>query len=146
MIGIRKQVFGHRYAACLLVLPLLFGSAGTVVNSTVKQYRVATVPERTLRKFAKVVVMPNYPEDSKRKGSQGVAVALLNIDEEGTVKRVEILEAPDESIGDAVIKATQMWKFQPVTEDSTGKAIRLSGKLTFYFKIVAKAAFVENPR
>jgi TonB family protein len=144
MIDVRKQVIGHRYATCLLLL--LFAYASAVVGSTAKQYRVATVPEKTLRKFAKVVVMPTYPEDSKRNGSQGVAVALLNIDEEGTVKKVEILEAPDESIGNAVSKATQMWKFQPVTEDSTGKSIRLSGKLTFYFKIVDKVALVENPR
>ncbi|HVF21761.1 MAG TPA: energy transducer TonB [Pyrinomonadaceae bacterium] len=144
MIDVSKQVIGRRYPTCLLLL--LFAYASTVVGWTVKQYRVATVPEKTLRKFAKVVVMPNYPEDSRRKGSQGVAVALLNIDEEGTVKKVEILQAPDESIGNAVIKATQGWKFQPATEDSTGKAIRLSGKLTFYFKIVDKTAFVENPR
>jgi TonB family protein len=124
----------------LFALGFFSGAPATV------QYKVATVPEKTLRKFAKVTVMPDYPPDSKRNGSQGVVVAELNINEEGVVEKVEILEAPDDSIGNAVSKATSRWTFEPAIDDATGKAIRLKGKLTFYFVIDSSGAYVRNPK
>jgi TonB family protein len=143
MINTANHMFYRRLANCLLVLLAL----GLSVKASMSvQYKVATVSEKTLRKFAKVTVMPEYPTESKRNGSQGVAVAELSIDEQGGVQKVQILEAPDEAIGNAVVKATSLWTFQPGVEDSTGKAIRLSGKLTFYFVIDAAGAHVRNPK
>lgn len=110
------------------------------------QYKVATVPEKTLRQFAKTVVMPEYPDASQRNGIQGVAIAEVNIDEEGAVKKVEILEAPNEAIGNAVVMAIKKWKFERPVDDSTGKAVRLSGKLTFYFVIENGRGIVKNPK
>jgi TonB family protein len=118
----------------------------SVEAANYRQYRVATVPEKTLRQFARIVVTPEYPDDSRRNGSQGVVVAQLNIDEQGVVSKVEILEAPDDSIANAVSKPTKMWMFQPAIDDSTGKAIKLSGKLTFYFVIDSSGAYVRDPK
>lgn len=110
------------------------------------QYKVATVPEKTLRKFAKTVVMPQYPDASQRDGAQGVAVAQLDINEEGTVNKVEVLEAPDDAIANALVTALKMWTFQRPIEDSTNKPIRLTGKLTFYFVIEKGRGVVRNPK
>jgi TonB family protein len=138
-----SQIKGRRVIGCALTLLMLAFSAEALADG---QYRVATVPEKTLRKWAKVVVMPTYPPESKKNNAQGVVVAELSIDETGTVKKVEILESPDDAIGKAVTNATKQWKFEPAIDDSTGKAIRLAGKLTFYFVIEGTAAYVRNPK
>lgn len=123
---------------------LILGLSVTVAWGV--QYKVATVPEKTLRQFAKTVVMPIYPDIAQRNGVHGVAIAQLNIDEEGSVTNVEILEAPHESIGSAVVAAVKKWKFERPIDDSTGKAVRLSGKLTFYFVIENGRGVVKNPK
>jgi len=133
-----KTLMRARFAVVIALLGVTAASA--------MQYKVATVPEKTLRQFAKVVVMPVYPDASRRSGAQGVAVAELKIDEEGTVQKVQILEAPDDAIGNAVVMALKSWKFQRPVDDSTGKAVRLSGKLTFYFVIENGKGIVRNPQ
>ena len=127
----------------LCLVSLVMFSAPAVLGV---QYKVATVSEKTLRKFAKIVVMPQYPDASQRAGAQGVAVAQLDINEEGTVSKVELLEAPDEATGNAVVMAVKLWTFERPIEDTTGKPIRLSGKLTFYFVIENGRGIVRNPK
>lgn len=141
MMNDAARITRARVAVCLLSLVAF--SAPAVLGV---QYKVATVPEKTLRKFAKIVVMPKYPDASQRAGAQGVAVAHLDINEEGTVSKVELLEAPDEATGSAVVMALKMWTFERPIEDTTGKPIRLSGKLTFYFVIENGHGVVRNPK
>ncbi|HET6862102.1 MAG TPA: energy transducer TonB [Pyrinomonadaceae bacterium] len=127
-----------------LVLVLTVISSSTAALA-VRQYKVATLPERTLRKWAKITVMPVFPTESKNRKSQGVAVAEVQIDELGNVSKVEVLEAPDPPIAKALIVAIKQWKFEPGKDDSDGKPIRMQGKLTFYFVIEGQTAQVKNP-
>ena len=143
MINDARRRIRVRGAFWLLSLPAFVFVVAPVIGV---QYKVATVPEKTLRKFAKTVVMPVYPDASQRDGAQGVAVAKLDINEEGTVNKVEVLEAPDDAIANALVTALKMWTFQRPIEDSTGKPIRLAGKLTFYFVIENGRGVVRNPR
>lgn len=96
-----------------------------------------------LRKNASNTVAPDYPAESKRRGAKGVAVTQLEIDEKGDVAKIEVLEAPDPHIEEAVIKAVRQWKFPSVTVK--GKPRRVIGKLTFYFVIERGKATVRSP-
>ena len=49
--------------------------------------------EVSIRKNVKKVVMPEYPEESIKRGSKGLAVVQLLYDETGTVTHVKVLEA-----------------------------------------------------
>jgi len=74
-----------------------------------------TVTEFTLRNYASKVVMPAFPAQSLRKKNQGVAVVQILVDKEGAVTSVNRLEAPDDSIAQAVERAVLKWKFKAPT-------------------------------
>lgn len=103
------------------------------------------VDENSLRKIAVKRVMPGYPEESIKKGVKGVAVTELTVNSKGDVVGLEVLEAPDEMIKQAVAGAVNQWKFKPTA--SEGRPVSLKGKLTFYFVIDERGgARVQNPR
>ena len=106
------------------------------------------IAEVSLRRAARKIVMPEYPKESIKHNSKGVAVAQLLYDETGVVIDVEILEAPDDSIKESVIKAVRQWKFEPARAKSRqGPLVKIQGKLTFYFEIDERGkATVENPK
>jgi TonB family protein len=97
--------------------------------------------ETQIRKIAAEAYMPIYPEESRKKGQTGVAVAEVSLNENDRVTDVRILEAPSPSIARAVKDAVMKWKF-PHHEG----VVCFKGKLTFYFLLHNGAAFVKNPR
>lgn len=99
--------------------------------------------EAVIRKRAVKVVMPVFPEASKNRGTTGVAVAEIEIDRTGTVSRVEVLEAPDSDIKSAVAGAVKQWRFKPAT--LSGTAVKVLGKLTFYYTADHGKSVVRNP-
>jgi protein TonB len=66
---------------------------------------------------AKVVkkVPPDFPAEASKKGiSTGVVKAKLNIEADGKVSSVEILEAEPKRVFDRAVTAALMeWKFEP---------------------------------
>jgi len=140
-----KRYYGEKLRRLCLVLGVLF----TVSTSlALGQRTVARISEGSLRKIAVKTVMPEYPPDSVRRQSKGVAVAELIFDEAGVVSQVEILEAPDSLIEKATTEAVRQWTFKPTRmRDEHGPPIRVQGKLTFYFVINDQGqARVENPK
>jgi len=127
---------------CCSLLLLLWGlepAAHAQRGVTVK------VDENSLRKIAVKRVMPGYPEESIKKGAKGVTVTELTVNSKGDVVELEVLEAPDEVIKQAVAGAVNQWKFKPTAAE--GRPVSLKGKLTFYFVIDGRGgARVENPR
>lgn len=107
---------------------LLLGSLNGVaaVAATAVQEDLAVVPEGVLRRLAKKVVLPDYPEASK--------------------KRSYVLEAPDEEIKQSTLDAVRQWEFNPAFTGDERKPVRIRGKLTFYFVIDGQGARVQNPR
>jgi len=134
-----KATLVYLWTVALLVT---FGSA--VKATRADDQNIVQVPEAVLRNLATRTVMPDYPEKSKTQGSKGIAVAQLHLNEEGVLTNVEILEAPDAEIAQAVKKAVKQWKFKTVQVND--KPCLIVGKLTFYFVINGGAARVENPR
>ena len=103
-----------------------------------------TVTEFTLRNYASKVVRPAFPAQSLRKKNQGVAVVQILVDKEGAVTSVNRLEAPDDSIAQAVERAVLKWKFKAPT--IRGNPVPINGKLTFYFVIENNKGIVRNPK
>lgn len=125
------------------LLPLFFCMGAQPVWG-LQTLKSVTVHETYLRKRATKTVPPGFPEQAKKRGAKGVVVAQINVDEQGEVARVEVLEAPDPLIKEAVIKAIEQWRFDPPTIG--GKPVRIRGKLTFYYVIERGKGRVDNPR
>lgn len=104
-----------------------------------------TIAEGTLRKSALKQTMPSYPEDSKKRGAQGVSVIEIEHNKTGDVVRWYVHEVPDAVIRQALIDAVKQWKFSAKLFE--GEAVHVRGKLTFYYRIDERGeARVENPR
>lgn len=50
----------------------------------------------------------------------------------GTVNVAKVLEAPTDSIGEAIRAVVMRWRFTPHALSSDGRPFIISGKLTFY--------------
>jgi TonB family protein len=138
-----QKLCSNRLLTGLLICCLSLSLRPAAANSQ-EAPQLAFVPEAVLRNLAKTVVMPLYPEASKRKGAKGLAVARIDLNENGEMSDIRIVEAPDDNIKLAVINAIKQWKFTPAF--GNGKPLRLRGKLTFYFRLDGGQARVENPR
>jgi hypothetical protein len=103
--------------------------------------------EMALRKYAKHIIMPIYPNASIASRSSGVAVVGILVNEKGRVIFVQQIQAPDRHIAKAVEEAVREWIFSVPDEmklnESEGRM--LTSKLTFYFQIKDKHPTVLNP-
>lgn len=134
----------RRVLSAALLLGSLCGAAA--VATAAVQEDLAVVPEGVLRRLAKKVVLPVYPEASKKRGTAGRAVAQLDVDKEGNITGAHVLEAPDEEIKQETLDAVRRWEFNPAFTGDERKPVRIRGKLTFYFVIDGQDARVQNPR
>ena len=91
--------------------------------------------ESSMWAFASLKVMPDYPLASIAQGMTGVAVAVVRVEERGRVASVEMLQSPDNAIGDSVRRALRKWTFAPVTVTGSSTKTEVWGKVTFYFAI-----------
>lgn len=114
------------------------------VGAILSQEKVkARVHENHLRTKAISSFMPRFPKAAKKARSSGVAVAQIIVNEFGQVIDVQILEAPHPAIGDAVKEALYRWRFTPFSVK--GQALKVRGKMTFYFVNDKRGTRVENP-
>jgi outer membrane biosynthesis protein TonB len=90
--------------------------------------------EESLWRRANHIVMPVFPESSVTRDSSGVAVSEIHVGVDGTVNRVDILQAPDQAIASAVTQALAQWTFPPISLEGSAKPLKVRGKLTFYFE------------
>jgi TonB family protein len=84
---------------------------------------------------------PVYPKTAIDKGITGVVVASLLIRPDGRMETIVILEAPDPSLATAVREAVNQWTFRPDPWKNS-----LTGRLTFYFRIVNGRGRVLDPK
>lgn len=126
----------------LLLLLICFLSCLVAEGQTAK---VVDVDEAGIRRSASKKILPVFPEASRKRGSQGVAVVRLEYDGNGMVVNVDVLEAPDSEIGGAVADAVRHWTFKP--SSIRGEPVNVRGKLTFYCVIDSKGiGRVQNPK
>ena len=96
------------------------------------------------RRIARERRRPVYPAVSVDRGRTGLAVAEVGTTSDGSMGRVDILDAPDEHTGDAVARALASWEVQPPVDDD-GHAVGVRSKLYFYFVIEDGEGFVRSP-
>ena len=79
-------------------------------------------------------VAPNYPLQARRSGTEGRVVAYLHVAPDGTVQRVQIIEATPRGVFEReVTKVLMQWRFAPESVGFVGEveiAFRLSGTET----------------
>ena len=106
------------------------------------------VSELILRKMAIRSITPHYPSTSVKTRKTGVAVAKVQIDQNGKVKTITVVQAPDAAISEEVRAAVRQWTFNIPNDmhldDKTGRL--LSSTLTFYFKISGSTSLVLEPQ
>lgn len=106
--------------------------------------RYHRVDENALRSSAVRMILPAYPRQSASSGTEGVAVADLELAEDGSVRNVAVLESPDSEIAREVSAAMKQWKFAVAPPERTG-GLAVRGKLTHYFVIEAGNGVVLTP-
>ena len=89
------------------------------------------VREEELRRLAVKTVMPTFTPEQKAQAREGVVVVQVDVDDQGNVDRLSILESPDSVINASVTDAVRQWKFTP--PHINGQPVTISGKLTFYY-------------
>lgn len=102
------------------------------------QFRRMLLDDKGLRRQATHAPAPFYPAESFKKKVTGVAVAAVTADASGKTERVEILEAPDEAIAQAVRGAIGQWSYKPM-------GLPMTGQLIFYFHIKEGRGTVSSP-
>ena len=77
-------------------------------------------------------VQPDYPPIAKQMKIQGTVELEVFIEENGNVKKVDIVSGNAVLTGSAA-QAVKLWKFKPFLED--GKAVPVVAPITMNFKM-----------
>ena len=137
------------FAAACLLASLMVACGGSEPDALVAAgsagVPMAKMAEQSSRSLALVKPTPLYPGGSIENGVSGVAVAEILVNNDGLVDHVNVLQAPDLSIREAVRNALAKWEFMKVTPEEYPDGISFSSKLTFYFELENGQGFVRNP-
>jgi TonB family protein len=93
---------------------------------------VALIAEQDIWAMALHRPMPEYPRASAERAASGVAVATVLIADDGSLRGVRVLEAPDRAIARSVRTTLESWTFRS-PEIPTGAPAE--GKITMYFEM-----------
>lgn len=107
--------------------------------------RRGTMDGLELRSRAIARRLPVYPPGAIARRVTGTAVAAIEVDRDGQVRVLEILESPDADISDAVRTALAAWRFPPIRTSTSGEPVTTVSRLVFYFRIRNGHAVVEEP-
>ena len=122
---------------------LLFMAAFLAPAPNSQPKSLPRMSESGLRNMAKSITKPEFPPEAIQLRQTGVAVAKMTIDENGKVAKVEILEAPSQSIATSVLTALSEWHFDPATMN--GQPTGFTGKVTHYFVFQKGLPVVLSP-
>jgi TonB family protein len=79
-------------------------------------------------------VAPQYPEDAKKEGVQGVVVLDAVIAEDGSVRETRVQKGEDARLVDAARAAVGQWRYEPV-RDENGEPMELLFTVTIRFAL-----------
>ena len=102
------------------------------------------IAEAELRSLATKTVMPTFTAAPNAKIVEGVVVVQLDIDEQGNITQLNIIETPDPALTAPLSDALRQWQFKP--PHLNGQPITIRGKLTFYYVIKDGAAHLQNAK
>ncbi|MDT4966526.1 MAG: Gram-negative bacterial TonB protein C-terminal [Acidobacteriota bacterium] len=123
----------------VLIVSLLLFSV-PVAPAQQQKIPVALESEYRIRRRAIDVVLPEYPEEAKAVGAQGLVIVAVHFERDGTYDGMKVAMSPHPSITDAVDASLRQWRVMPVNK--TGD-YRLQGELRFRFVIEGREYRVE---
>lgn len=113
----------------LMVIPfavVLFGAPDPIL----------TVGMQVFRGQVASAELPEYPAVSQKAGHSGRVAADVLVTPDGKVTEVNILESPDEAIGNSVRAAVMKWVFKPFKPKESHGPFVVKGRVVFYFRSV----------
>lgn len=125
-----------------VILACICSMAHRVLHGQDVPSQTAWTDEIALRHYISKLEMPRYPTEDIRRGITGVAVAHVVLDYRGDVQKVEMLQAPSDTIASAVRDAVT--RSITVYSDKSDH-LSLTGKITFYFLRIKGSYIVRNP-
>jgi len=92
--------------------------------------------DKTTMSEPKVIhkVAPQYPEDAKKEGVQGVVILDAVIAEDGTVRETRVVQGEDARLVEAARAAVGQWRYEPV-RDEDGEPMELLFTVTIRFAL-----------
>ncbi|MCH9647478.1 MAG: energy transducer TonB [Deltaproteobacteria bacterium] len=79
---------------------------------------------------------PQYTEEARKEGVEGLVILQAVIDKAGEVREVKILKSLSNSLDEAAVDAIRQWRFEPATLD--GVAVDVYYNLTINFTLPDK--------
>lgn len=80
-------------------------------------------------------IRPIYPESARKEGVEGTVVLEIIIDQEGRVRKVEVLKSLGEELDNAAIKAIEQFKFRPAQINDEKVAVKINYGIKFILEI-----------
>jgi protein TonB len=78
-------------------------------------------------------VFPQYPENARLRGIQGVVVVDYIIGKDGRVREVRVLQDPNPELTKVAVAAIKRWRVKPMVVD--GEAVEVIHKLSIIFEL-----------
>lgn len=120
------------FAALLLCGACGLGPAGPDED----RVPLASTSQLAIEDLATRKPFPRYPSASLDDGTTGVAVASILLGFDGRMERVDVLEAPDSHVADAVRDALGQWVLPPIRFDNNPEVpYKGMATMVFYFLI-----------
>lgn len=94
----------------------------------VPQHKISVVPEIPTKAILSKI---EYPKMAMKQGIEGVVYLELFIDEEGNIRRINVLKDPGYGFADAAIKALQGIKCKPALVNDKPVAVRFRYPVRF---------------
>jgi TonB family protein len=78
-------------------------------------------------------VMPEYPEEARKAGTEGVVVLDCLVEKDGAVKDIRVQEGTEPSLNQAAIEAVRQWHYEPAKNSKDQPvAVRMSVTISFW--------------
>ena len=122
-----------RYGRLLVVLLLPCTACDRASITPPGELPPGTTSQAAIEYAALDKPFPRYPARSLENGAAGVAVASIVVGFDGRMERVDVLEAPDADIAEALQDALERW----VLPVHPGGPARTAATMVFYFLIEA---------
>jgi TonB family protein len=109
-----SHIQGHSVTALLLILALIGGGLAQSEPDTVPDEPPPLLQSPEVAEF----VQADYPPEAGESGLEATVRLLIEIDTEGAVTRVEVLDGAGHGFDEAAIAAAQQMKFTPAIDET----------------------------
>ncbi len=84
-------------------------------------------------------VQPQYPEDARKNGIEGIVKLRAILDRDGSVQQIRVISG-NSSLAKAAAEAVQLWRYQPTLLNGEPVEVETAIQITFMLKTQVAAA------